>query len=413
VDLSYPPPVQAFREEVRAFIAANVPADWRGLGSLDTDEAKAFVARWRGLLAAKGYLAPTWPKEFGGGGLSRLEQVVIVEELARAGLPASGANDTFGIKMIGNLLLQYGTDQQKEQFLPRIIGGQDQWCQGFSEPEAGSDLAGLRTRAVLRGGEWVVNGQKVWTSQAATADWIFMLARTDPEASRHRGITMLLVPLDQPGVDIRPITMITGDAAFNEVFFSDVRTAEANVVGPVNGGWGVAMSLLGLERGAEAATNPIMFRAEVDRLIDLARERGLADDPIVRQRIARCYSRAEIMRHLGNRVLTKWLQGDSTGVEASISKLYWSEHHRAVTELAMDILGPESMVPTGRRPLRHYRADDPGAPNSTASWSTVWLNAVSGTIYAGTSEIQRNILAESALGMPKEPLPTDSPRERP
>ena len=403
MDLSYPPQVEAFRQQVRDFIAASVPAGWRGLGALDTDEAKEFVASWRTVLAAQGYLAPTWPKEFGGGGLSRLEQVVIVEELARAGLPASGANDTFSIKMIGNLLLQYGTDAQKERFLPRIIGGLDKWCQGFSEPDAGSDLAALRTRARLDGGEWVIDGQKIWTSQAATADWMFMLVRTDPQAPRHRGITMLLVPLDQAGVDIRPITMITGDTAFNEVFFSEVRTARSNVVGPVNGGWGVAMSLLGLERGDEAATNPIMFRAEVDRLVELARERGVAGDPIVRQRIARCYTRAEIMRHLGNRVLTKWLAGESTGVEASISKLYWSEHHRNVTELAMDILGPESLVPTGRRPLRHYRADDPGAPNSTASWSTVWLNAVSGTIYAGTSEVQRNILAESALGLPKEP----------
>jgi hypothetical protein len=403
MDLSDPPDIRAFREEVRAFIAANVPPRWRGLGALDTEDATAFVRRWRGVLAAKGYLAPAWPREYGGGGMSRLQQVVIVEELARAGLPASGAGDVFGIKMIGNLLLRYGTDEQKRRFLPRIISGDDQWCQGFSEPGAGSDLAGLRTRAVQTDGEWVINGQKVWTSQAHTADWIFLLARTDPHATRHRGITMLLVPLDQPGVDVRPITMITGDTGFNEIFFSDVRTAAPNIVGEVNAGWGVAMSLLGLERGDEAATNPIMFRAEIDRLIALARERGLAGDPVVRQRLARCYNRAEIMRHLGNRVLTRWLRGEPTGVEASVSKLYWSEHHRAVTDLAMDIIGPEAMVPTGRRPLRHYRTDDPGAPNSTASWSTVWLHAVSGTIYAGTSEVQRNILAESALGMPREP----------
>ena len=406
MDLSYPPEVQAFREEVRAFVAANVPPGWRGLGALESDEARAFVVRWRAVLAERGYLAPAWPVEYGGGGLDRLRQVVIVEELARAGLPASGPTDVFGIKMIGNLLLRYGTEEQKASFLPRIVSGADQWCPGFSEPGAGSDLAGLRTRAELVDGEWVINGQKVWTSQAQSADWIFLLARTDPDGARHRGITMLLVPLDQPGVDIRPITMITGDTGFNEVFLTDVRTAEANVVGEVNGGWSVAMSLLGLERGDEAATNPILFRAEVDRLIGLARERGVAGDPVIRQRIARCYSRAEIMRHLGNRVLTTWLAGETTGTAASVSKLYWSEHHREVTDLAMDILGPEAMVPTGRRPLRHYRADDPGAPNSTASWSTVWLNAVSGTIYAGTSEVQRNILAETALGMPREPRPS-------
>ncbi|OXM64083.1 acyl-CoA dehydrogenase family protein [Amycolatopsis vastitatis] len=410
MDLSYPPEVQGFREEVRAFIAANVPPDWRGLGALDTEEAKAFVEQWRRVLAEHGYLAPAWPVEYGGGGLDRLRQVVLVEELAAAGLPASGSQDVFGIKMIGNLLLRHGTEEQKRYFLPRIISGEDRWCQGFSEPGAGSDLAALRTRAVLTGGEWVIDGQKVWTSQARSADWIFLLARTDPTAVRHRGITMLLVPLDQPGVDIRPITMITGDTGFNEVFFTGVRTAEANVVGEAGGGWTVAMSLLGLERGDEAATNPIMFRAEIDRLIELARERGVDGDPVVRQRLARCYSRAEIMRHLGNRVLTRWLKGEPTGTEASVSKLYWSEHHRAVTELAMDILGPEAMVPTGRGPLRHYRTDDPGAPNSTASWSTVWLHAVSGTIYAGTSEVQRNILAETALGMPREPRPDRSTR---
>jgi alkylation response protein AidB-like acyl-CoA dehydrogenase len=410
MDLSYPPEVQGFREEVRAFIAANVPAGWRGLGALDTEEAKAFVEQWRRVLAQHGYLAPAWPVEYGGGGLDRLRQVVLVEELAAAGLPASGSQDVFGIKMIGNLLLRHGTEEQKRYFLPRIISGEDRWCQGFSEPGAGSDLAALRTRATLTGGEWVIDGQKVWTSQARSADWIFLLARTDPTAVRHRGLTMLLVPLDQPGVDIRPITMITGDTGFNEVFFTGVRTAEANVVGEAGGGWTVAMSLLGLERGDEAATNPILFRAEIDRLIELARERGVAGDPVVRQRLARCYSRAEIMRHLGNRVLTRWLRGEPTGTEASVSKLYWSEHHRAVTELAMDILGPEAMVPTGRGPLRHYRTDDPGAPNSTASWSTVWLHAVSGTIYAGTSEVQRNILAETALGMPREPRPDRSTR---
>ncbi|MBE8517011.1 acyl-CoA dehydrogenase family protein [Amycolatopsis sp. H6(2020)] len=410
MDLNYPPEVQQFREEVRAFIAAHVPPGWHGLGALDTDAAKAFVEQWRLVLAEHGYLAPAWPVEYGGGGMDRLRQVVLVEELAKAGLPASGSQDVFGIKMIGNLLLRYGTEAQKRYFLPRIISGEDRWCQGFSEPGAGSDLAALRTRAVLVDGEWVVDGQKVWTSQAQSADWIFLLARTDPAARGHRGITMLLVPLAQSGVDIRPITMITGDTGFNEVFFTGVRTAEANVVGEAGDGWAVAMSLLGLERGDEAATNPIMFRAEVDRLIELARERGVDGDPVVRQRLARCYSRAEVMRHLGNRVLTRWLRGEPTGTEASVSKLYWSEHHRAVTELAMDILGPESMVPTGRGPLRHYRTDDPGAPNSTASWSTVWLHAVSGTIYAGTSEVQRNVLAESALGMPREPRPDRSAR---
>jgi alkylation response protein AidB-like acyl-CoA dehydrogenase len=213
---------------------------------------------------------------------------------------------------------------------------------------------------------------------------------------------MLLVPLDQPGIEIRPITMPTGSRAFNEVFFTDARTAADNVVLGVDQGWKAAMTLLGLERGDEAATNPILFRAELDRLIQLVHERGLAGDEVVRDRIARAYTRVEIMRFLGARTLTGWLRGEPPGTEASVSKLFWSEYHRELTDLAMTLLGPAALIPEGRPPLRHYRTDDPGAPSSTASWSHTWLAAVSGTIYAGTSEIQRNILAESVLGLPRE-----------
>jgi alkylation response protein AidB-like acyl-CoA dehydrogenase len=330
---------------------------------------------------------------------------VLSEELARAGVPFNGRNDTFSIKMIGNLLLQFGTEEQKQRFLPRIVSGEDTWCQGFSEPGAGSDLAALRTTARLEDGEWVINGQKTWTSDARTANWMFMLTRTDPTAQRHRGITMLLVPVDQPGIDIRPIKMMTGGNNFNEVFFDNVRTAEENVIIGPGEGWRAAMALLGLERGDEAATNPIYFRAEVDRLIRLAQERGRAGDPLVRDELARAYTRAEIMRYLGFRTLTGWLKGEATGRDASISKLYWSEHHRQVTDLGVTLLGADALAPTGRTPIRHYRADDPSAPNSSASWVTTWMTAVSGTIYAGTSEVQRNILAETVLGLPKEYRP--------
>lgn len=402
MDPRFPPETQEFRREVQDFLAEHLPADWGGLGSLDTDAAIEFTERWRGLLAERGYLAPAWPKEYGGAGLTKLQKVILVEEFAKAGVPANGANDNFSIKMIGNLLLKLGTEEQKKYFLPRIVNGDDRWCQGFSEPGAGSDLASLKTTARMDGDTWVINGQKIWTSEASSANWIFVLARTDPKAPRHRGISMLLVPLDQPGIEIRPITMITGSRAFNEVFFTDARTDAVNTVLGVNEGWKAAMALLGLERGDEAATNPILFRAEVDRLLDLVRERGLAGDEVVRDRVARAYTKAEIMRFLGARILTGWLRDDTPGTEASVSKLYWSEHHREVTDLAMDLLGPGAMVPQGRPPLRHFRTDDPGAPNSTASWSHTWLTAVSGTIYAGTSEVQRNILAESALGLPKE-----------
>ncbi|MEU1525587.1 acyl-CoA dehydrogenase family protein [Nocardia rhamnosiphila] len=405
MNIDYPPEAETLRTEVREFLARELPADWAGLGALDEDEARRFTAWWRGRLAETGYIAPSWPTEYGGAGLSKLGQVVLAEEFAKAGVPPYGLNDNFSIKMIGNLLLRFGTEEQKQHFLPRIVRGDDTWCQGFSEPGAGSDLAGLRTRAHLVDGEWIIDGQKIWTSDARTANWIFLLVRTDPDATRHRGITMLLVPMDQPGITIRPITMMTGGSNFNEVFFDGARTAEANVVIGPEQGWQAAMALLGLERGDEVATNPIFFRAEVDRLIGLARERGLAEDQLVRDQLVRAYTRVEIMRYLGLRTLTGWLKGEVPGRDASISKLYWSEHHRETTDLAVGLLGTDALAPTGRAPIRHYRADDPGAPNSSASWTETWMAAISGTIYAGTSQVQRNILAESVLGLPREPRP--------
>jgi alkylation response protein AidB-like acyl-CoA dehydrogenase len=305
--------------------------------------------------------------------------------------------------MVGNTLVRWGSDEQKRHFLPRILSGEDRWCQGYSEPEAGSDLASLRTRAVRDGDEWVLNGQKIWTSRAREANWIFVLARTDPHAAKHKGITFLLVPLDQDGIEIRPIRMLSGESEFNEVFFTDARTAAENVVGEVGSGWAVAQTLLGHERGEEAATNPVLFRAELDRLVTMARERGRLDDPAIRDRIAQAYVRVETMRFLGYRILTGVLTTGHIGPEASISKLYWSEYHRDVTRLALDVLGGDALVVEGRLPLRAYRTDDPGAPNSSASWVGAFYNGVADTIYAGTSEVQRNILGETVLGLPREP----------
>ena len=406
MDISYPPETDRFREEIRAFLSRELPEDWAGLGALDGEAAREFTAWWRTRLASVGYLTPSWPTEYGGAGLSRLQQVVLSEELASAGVPFNGKNDNFSIKMIGNLLLRFGTEEQKRRFLPRIVSGEDRWCQGFSEPGAGSDLAGLRTSARLDGDEWVINGQKIWTSDARTANWMFVLARTEPGSTRHQGISMLLVPVDQPGIDIRPIKMMTGGDNFNEVFFDDARTPAENIVIGPGEGWRAAMALLGLERGDEAATNPIYFKAEVDRLIKLAQEKGRSDDPVVRDQLARAYTRGEIMRYLGLRTLTGWLKGEVPGRDSSISKLYWSEHHRETTDLAVTLLGAEALAPSGRWPIRHYRADDPTAPNSSASWVGTWMIAISGTIYAGTSEVQRNILSEAVLGLPKEQRPT-------
>ncbi len=400
---TYTDEAEAYRDKVQAFLAEKLPTDWRGIGRLEGQQLTDFVTEWRVTLFEGGYLAPGWPVEYGGGGLSQLEQVIVGEEFARAGVPTGGPNDTFGIQMLGNTLLQWGTDEQKAYYLPRILSGADTWCQGYSEPNAGSDLSNLSLRGELDGDQWVLNGQKIWTSAGHLADHIFTLVRTDPDASRHKGISFLLVDMRQPGVEVRPITMITGESEFNEVFYTDATTPRHEVVGGINNGWAVAMTLLGFERGEAAATMPILFGAEIDRLLQMARDRGVADDPIIRQRLAICYSLVQIMRFNGMRVLTRFLHGHHPGPDGAVSKLYWSEYHQVVTELAIDILGADAMVPSGRWPSSAFQADDAGAPNSSGSWVGTFLNARAGTIYAGSSQIQRNIIGEMVLGLPKEP----------
>jgi alkylation response protein AidB-like acyl-CoA dehydrogenase len=403
MDVRYPPEAEAYREKVQAFLAEHLPPDWRGIGALEGPGYDRFVSDWRKVLGEHGYLAVSWPKEYGGPGLTPLEQVILAEEFTKAGVPQGSINDVFNIQMIGNTLLEWGTDEQKRYYLPRILSGEDVWCQGYSEPNAGSDLGNLGCRAERDGDEWLINGQKIWTSAGHLANMIFVLCRTDPTAPKHRGITFLLCPMDQPGVEVRPIKMLSGASEFNEVFFTDARCPAGNVVGQVNGGWAVAMTLLGYERGEASAVFPIRFRADLDRLIELARERGKTSDPLIRQRLAWCWSKVEIMRFLGYRSLTGWLNGATPGPEGSIFKLYWSEFHKLETELAVDILGMDAMVPTGRSPSTSFQTDDAGAPNSSASWARVFLNARAGTIYAGSSQIQRNILGELVLGLPKEP----------
>lgn len=406
MDVSYPPEAEEFRGTVREFIAGQLPPGWQGVGRLEGPELAEFLGSWRRALAESGFVAPAWPREYGGAGLSKLEHVVLMEEIAAAGLPAYVLNDNFSVKMIGNTLLHWGTPEQRKRFLPRIVSGEDVWCQGFSEPGAGSDLAGLRTRATLDADRWVINGQKIWTSKAQDANWVFILARTEPDVRRHAALSMLLVPLDQPGVDIRPIRMLNGDEEFCEVYFTDAVTDASCIVGARGEGWQVAGTLLTYERGEEAATLPVLFRAELDRLVDLVRSRGRSEDPVIRQRLAAAYSQVEILRFLGFRVLTGWLSGATPGRESSVFKLIWSEHHQAVTELAMDILGADGLAPTGRPSPRAHRTDDPGAPNSSMSWASVFLNSLAGTIYAGSSEIQRNIIGDQTLGLPREPRPT-------
>ncbi len=402
----YPPEAAVYRTKVQAFLAEKLPKNWGGTGQLEGEDLEAFVTEWRAILAAAGYLAPNWPVEYGGAGLTALEQVILAEEFARAGVPGGGPNDVFGIQMLGNTLLRWGTEEQKKHYLPRILSGDDVWCQGYSEPNAGSDLSNVGLKGELDGDQWILNGQKIWTSAGHLADHIFTLARTDPDAPRHKGISFILVDMRQPGIEVRPIKMISGESEFNEVFYTDAVAPKGEVIGGVNNGWAVAMTLLGFERGEAAAVSPIRYQAELDRLLLMAKERGVNTDPRIRQRLAWCHSKVQMMRYLGMRTLTQFLQGHHPGPDAAIGKLFWSEYHKVVTELAMDIMGADAMVPTGRRPSSAFGADDAGAPNSTNSWAMTFLNARAGTIYAGSSQVQRNIVGEMVLGLPKEPRPS-------
>jgi len=406
MDFTYPEAAERIREKVQAFLAEHLPEGWQGVGSLEGEDYDRFVTDWRAKLHEGGWLAVAWPEQYGGRGLTEVEQVVVAEELAKAGVPDGGPNDAFGISMLGNTLLHFGTDEQKGHFLPRILSGEYTFCQGYSEPNAGSDLSNVGTKAVRDGDEWIINGQKIWTSAGHLADWIFLLCRTDPDAPKHKGITFILCPMDQDGIEVRPIQMISGSSEFNEVFLTDARASVDNVVGEINEGWRIAMALLGYERGERAAVSPIQFRGELDRLIQLAKETGRADDPLVRDRLAKAFTQVETMRYMGYQALTRFVNGVAPGPDAAITKIYWSEYHRQVTELAMDILGITGLVATGRPAMSAFTTDDAGAPNSTASWQSTFLNARAGTIYAGTSEIQRNIAGEMILGLPKEPRPT-------
>jgi hypothetical protein len=402
---SYSAEAEQYRLTVRQFLADNLQKNWKGTGSLNGEELEAFTNDWRPVLAKHGYLAPGWPVAYGGGGLSAVEQVIVVEEFARSGVPTGGPNDVFSIQMLGNTLLLFGTEEQKKHYLPRIISGEDTWCQGYSEPNAGSDLSNVGLKAVLDGDQWILNGQKIWTSAGHLADHIFTLARTDPDSPKHKGISFLLVDMRQPGVEVRPIKMISGESEFNEVFYTDAVAPKENVVGGVNNGWAVAMGLLGFERGEAAATAPIRFAAEIDRLFAMAKERGVSDDPRMRQKLAWCYTQVQVMRFLGMRTLTKFLAGHHPGPDGAIFKLFWSEYHKVVTEIGVDILGMDALVPTGRKPSSAFQTDDAGAPNDSMSWAMTFLNSRAGTIYAGSSQIQRNIIGEMVLGLPKEPKP--------
>lgn len=405
MDVSYPPEAEAFRDRIREFVAEHLPPGWPGPGALPPHEREEFARHWRRALAGAGLVAVSWPTEYGGGGLSPMEQVVLAEEFARAGAPERAENDLLGIDLLGSTLIALGSEAQKRHFLPRILSGEHRWCQGFSEPEAGSDLASVRTRGVLDGDEWVINGHKIWTSAGTTTNWTFLLARTDPSAAKHRGLSFLLVPMDQPGVVVRPIVNAAGHSSFSEVFLTDARTSAGNVVGRVGDGWSTAMTLLGFERGSHIATAAIDFERDLQRLCELARDRGLHTDPRVRDGLAWCYARVQIMRYRGYRDLTLALTGRPPGAEAAITKVIWSEYFRRYTDLAVEILGLEALGPRGPGNGGARLVPEAGTPNSPACWMDELLYARAATIYAGSSQIQRNVIGERLLGLPKEPRP--------
>jgi alkylation response protein AidB-like acyl-CoA dehydrogenase len=403
VDPTYDGDAESYRDTIRAFLAEHLPAGWQGIGALGEEEREQFIADWRALLADHHLLAVSWPKEYGGAGLSEVERIVLAEEFARAGVPEGSENDGFSITMVGNAIIECGTEEQKRHFLPRIISGEDVWCQGYSEPDAGSDLANLGTRAVLDGDEWVINGQKIWTSSGHKANWVFVLCRTAPAEAKHRGISFILVPMDQPGVEVRPIININNRHDFNEVFFTDAKARKEDVVGDVNDGWRVANVLLGFERGHGATTDAVRFREELDRVTAVARERGATEDPLTRQDLARAHTTVEIMRWMGQRTVTNVLAGNAPGPESSIHKLLWSEHHNWFTERTMHILGAEAMTPSGHGAVNGINTDAIGAEFSSRAWVQTFLGARPGTIYAGTSQVQRNIVGDRVLGLPREP----------
>lgn len=408
--LTYTPEAESFRSEVRTWLRENLPAGWFDEGfEMTSAQRREFNETWTARLFEGGWICATWPKEYGGKGLSLLEGVVLAEEFANARAPMRA--DFFGDTLVGPTLLQWGTEEQKKEFLPRILSGQMRWCQGFSEPNSGSDLASLKTTAVLDGDEWVINGQKVWTTQGHHADYCFLLVRTDQSAAKHAGISYLLVPMRQPGVEVRGIVQPDGTAEFCEVFFTDARCPKDNVVGGVNNGWQVANSTLAFERGMSATTGHRRFEEEWHLMVAAARRTGAIDDALIRQRLVQYWTKVQILRINGLRSLGASLAGRkdlSIAALGATNKMFWTEMHQRAMELALDIHGPEAMlIDAGPRSggwpgaQRDKRRD--GYPVS--AMMSAFFFSRSETIWGGTSQIQRNIVGERVLGLPKEPKP--------
>ncbi|MCW2497022.1 acyl-CoA dehydrogenase family protein [Jatrophihabitans sp.] len=382
---------EAFRLEVRSWLEENLAGDFgalRGLGGPGSEHV-AFDERlaWDRHLSAAGWTCLGWPVEHGGRGVSVQQQVIFHEEYARANAPHRANH--MGEELLGPTVIAFGTPEQQARFLPRIKAIDELWCQGYSEPGSGSDLAAVSTSAYLEDGQWHVTGQKVWTSLAHLADWCFVVARTEPGSKGHRGLSYLLVPMDQPGIEVRPIQQLTGTSEFNEVFFDDARTDASLVVGEPGDGWRIAMGTLGFERGVATLGQQVGFRRELDHLVALARSTGAANDPLVRDRLLRSYRDLEVIRAHVLRTLESVTSG-VPGTESSVAKLLWARWHRDLGQLAMQIRGADGLL-----------TDADGLDE----WQRLFLFTRADTIYGGSDEIQRNIIAERTLGLPREARP--------
>ncbi|MBY0287563.1 MAG: acyl-CoA dehydrogenase family protein [Mycobacteriaceae bacterium] len=386
--------VQEFRAEVRDWLAENLAGEFaaiKGLGGPGRED-EAFEERreWNQHLAAAGYTCLGWPEEHGGRGLTVAHRVAFYEEYALANAPAKVNH--FGEELLGPTVIAFGTPEQQQRFLPKILDVTELWCQGYSEPGAGSDLANVSTTAELVGDEWVINGQKVWTSLAHWAQWCFVVARTEKGSKRHAGLSFLLVPLDQPGVEVRPIVQLTGDSEFNEVFFDDARTEADLVVGTPGDGWRVAMGLLTFERGVSTLGQQIEYARELSGVAELAKRNGAADDPLIRERLTRSWAGLRTMRSYALATMDLGQHGSRPGGDMgpgqdNVSKLLWANWHRELGEIAMEVLGRDGLTLT-----------DGGFDE----WQRLYLFSRADTIYGGSNEIQRNIIAERVLGLPRE-----------
>jgi alkylation response protein AidB-like acyl-CoA dehydrogenase len=372
-------------------MAANLPEDWANRGPSSGRGDEETSRAWARKLFEGGYAGLTWPEEFGGAGAPYTHQAIFLEEVARAEAPEHIG--IIGLGMAGPTIIVHGTDEQKARYLPKILSGEEVWCQGFSEPGSGSDLASLRTRAERDGDDFVVNGQKVWSSFAHIADHCILMVRTDPSAPKHKGITYLLADMHAPGVEVRPLRQITGDPEFNEIFFTDVRVPAANVLGEVNGGWGVAMTTLMHERGTLGFALTARLEVAVKNLVALAKEtrtngRLASEDPLFRDRIARQWIELQELRFTNYRALTGLVKTGVPGPEGSIAKLHWSESNQRLGKLALEILGPRAGLEGPEGPWNGY-------------WQYQQLRSRGNTIEAGTSEVLRNIISERVLGLPR------------